>query len=174
MQPYKKWWKSEVIFSITLCEQNCKRLRVPRVKGCREMRVFHFCVPSKSPSCPLGLSEVHNWCLRSIEILIALGSHSAFVRAQQWNVLELVGNVFLGFLSICCTARSVDVQCCTFCIHVVTLHSSFQESQLLPVIFLNLHSLLLNIFYSVFLFLKKNSCIFTSRALHLPKRYLKM
>lgn len=46
------------------------------------------------------------------------------------------------------------MQCYTFCIHVITLHSSLQ-SQLLPFIFLNLHSTLLNILYSVFFLLKK-------------------
>lgn len=75
-------------------------------------------------------------------------------RSPTMKCSQTCWEYFPGFLSICCTGRSVDVQCYTFCIHVIPLHSSFQ-SQLLPIIFLNLHSLLLNIFYSVFLFLKK-------------------
>lgn len=113
------------------------------------MRIFHFCVPLKSPSCPLGLSEVQ----RSMEILgcsLCLEATLPSIMKCFWTCWEC----FFGFLSICCTARSVDAQCYTFCIHVITLHSCFQ-SQLLSIIFLNLHSTLLNIFYSVFFFLKK-------------------
>lgn len=82
-------------------------------------------------------------------MLLALGSHSAFWNEMFWTCWEY----FPGFLSICCTARSVDAQCCTFCIPVITLHSSFQ-SLLLPITFLNLHSTLLIIFYSVIFFFK--------------------
>lgn len=115
------------------------------------MRIFHFCAPLKSPSSPLGLSEVQNWCLRSMEILgcsLCLEAILPSVMKWFWNIWEY----FLGFLSICCTARGA--QCYIFCIHLISLHSSFQ-SQLLPIIFLNLHSTLLNIFCSVFFFPQK-------------------
>lgn len=58
------WWLVGCFMSTTARGRGFLEWKAPE-----QMRAFHFCTPSKCPLCSLRLSESHNWCLRSTEIL---------------------------------------------------------------------------------------------------------
>lgn len=58
------WWLVGCFVSTTARGRGFLEWKAPE-----QMRAFQFCTPSKCPLCSLRLSESHNWCLRSTEIL---------------------------------------------------------------------------------------------------------